>query len=153
MNLRFPLLFGFVALASLVACTNSSKTCTLVDCFNNISLKRSVAISSADVPKHTLTVCRNGRCSSGKLPADVDSSCELKGDLGLLSCSLDQGAYAVSLGVRFEVDDPKSGDDVTVKLVNDDTGAAPIDVQTKVTYKSSQPNGPDCDPVCMSAEL
>lgn len=102
---------------------------------------------------YSLTICRNGACSSGTF--DASSACQLKGELKTTFCSLKRSPQGAGLTLSFVLSspNPKDGDEYTVKLVNGDTGAAPVDVKTTVTYKTSQPNGSDCDPGCKTAAL
>lgn len=150
----FVLTFALV----FTACTSSghdddAKSCTLLGCEDSVGLARDLTIAEADVGKYTLTICRNGSCASGKIGAS--SQCELKGDLQPRRCSLARAPMSsmVTLTVSIPAYGAQDGDEYTVKLVNDVTGAAPVDVKSKVTYTTSQPNGPGCDPTCKSASL
>lgn len=151
------LLFVGLTTASMACGSSSSdKACTLVYCESGVRLDREITVAAADVAKLTLTICRNGECSSGKFSSGSGGPqpCSLSGQLQPTICSLapkqsGTGSFTVQLSAKNATD----GDEYTFKIVRDDTGAAILDEKKSVVYTTSQPNGPDCEPTCKFAML
>ena len=151
------LTFALPCFALALAACGSNKLCTLLGCESGVRLEREIVTTPADVAKLTLTICRNGECASGKFASSAGGAqaCSLSGPLKVTLCSLSQpqkgGAF--SLTAQLPAPSPKDGDEYTFKIVNDDTGAALLEVKKNVSYTTTQPNGPDCEPTCTTATL
>ena len=119
-----------------------------------------VAVAQADLEGATVTVCRNGACSSAVVVkavrqiADPQFLCPYA-DPNPITCNVDVGSASsanIKIAYRVSPVDAHDGDSyaVTIQRTN---GDVLVTTTKSVSYTTTQPNGPSCDPTCKQASL
>jgi hypothetical protein len=150
------------ALLGLAACAGcaSSKSCTLAGCDSTVSASYDVPVARADLEGATLTVCKNGACSSAvvvRAPRAIpdpqflcpyDASTPIMCNVDVLSTT----SAKIAIQYRVAPDDAHDGDAYTVTLKRA-TGEVVLTKSASASYTTTQPNGPSCEPTCKQASL
>jgi hypothetical protein len=134
------------------------RTCTQIGCVSAFIVQASaIPLDLAGIQASTLKVCRNGACLESSL-ASWDGRLPFIYRDPTQQAQLQVKVYDEPAGARFEityapgVDGALPDGDVYDVTLTAADGSTPIQLQHKsVTYQASQPNGPDCPPICYAA--
>lgn len=135
-------------------------SCTLIGCASGASVLVGL-FPETDAPRltgATLDVCFNATCRSvviQELPA-MNAIAELRLDADprvLVSIALTDPLQRIEIVASFSSDSFevfRDGDEYRVRLVGSESSTL-ADRAWSATYRTWQPNGPDCEPTCRSA--
>jgi hypothetical protein len=150
---------GVVALASVPALANCSKTCTEAGCLSGASMSINMQSTPGALVGQTATVCRNTECYSALLPTTSSASSafrfpfagttQVDGELWALP---DQSTRLFIEWRSMDSIQPQSVDRYTVSLT-DAAGSSSTLLDRTATYRKESPNGDDCGPICWHAGL
>jgi hypothetical protein len=152
--------------ASLATVGCNSHACTLADCEAGFFTAITVPLKCAELEESTVTVCRNERCSRGKLKCETATySREKRPEVVLYGPILVDGLFTkgsftggnsddapgdwiLSVRVRAPYGESlmlKDGDRYTVDIVERETDRSLASYEKVVTYERNYPNGKECD--------
>jgi hypothetical protein len=145
--------FSLTAFTALTAagCSAPSHACTEIGCVNGLTLSFQKASSTWEPGMYSIVIDADGKkitCTT-KLPLSATdpapSSCtDASVQLGVSGSALPAAQHGL-VGLDFTSTPAK----VTVTVTRDNAMIGTKDFSP--TYKKSQPNGPDCEPVCNNA--
>lgn len=137
--------------------TPASQQCAKAGCSSHVQYQTTVSVPLASVTQLEAKLCWNSICATRQVyqPAQSASgySCEVAGVMQT-SCQLTPSGGGLLFAVSFlgPSSEWKDGDLFTIELGV--PGQAPlVKVQKAAVYKTTQPNGPGCEPTCFSASL
>jgi hypothetical protein len=137
--------------------------CTLIACGHTMVLKTQVTASIEELSSSTLTICLNDFCHSlslQELSKNARAHYPMEGGVVDGNPSFDVLITSMSAGgFIFEVDytpwfawELANGDTYAI-TVQTPEGRHLVEVRRSVNYVVSQPNGPNCGPVCRLVRL
>ncbi len=135
------------------------RRCTLIGCWESVSLPSVVTLSGADMLALDLRLCRNDVCATGsvaRLPdaVGIGPSCGLTGNPEVF-CNVQaapDGRYRLDVGFRWQTN-LRDGDRYEVRVTHQPTRTILAEAAEAVRYATSTPNGPGCEPTCQTATL
>ncbi len=150
---------GVIALASVIALADCSKTCTEAGCKSGASMSINTQSTPGTLAGKTATVCRNSECYSALLPTASSASSATRfpfagtthvdGELWALP---DESTRLFIEWRNMNDTQPQSVDRYTVSLA-DAAGTSLTLLDGMATYQKASPNGDECGPVCWYAGL
>jgi len=124
--------------------------CTRIGCNSGAKVTIKLPFPASDLPRTTITVCHNGKCSSGVGP-EPDRMCQLQGEARVGFCHINaQSELALHIAAG---ENPQDGDRYVVTVTQPGSSVIAVAVDQPVTYTRSQPNGPGCPPICFIASI
>jgi len=152
----FKKILSRMALAILpaaIGCTTTSTDCTAIGCGPAflVQFERTGAWSPGN---YRVTVVADGETveCTATLPLDCEGPPPCPSSAGFLvalnGCALDPSQHSITGVEFFQGSAPQS---VEVRVYQDDVLLG--EDRYFPSYTESQPNGPDCEPVCKNAEI
>ena len=144
MSRRLVVALLLMAQAFVTGCTDG-RACTLIGCLDSFSIRPTDPASLAP-GAYEFQLVIDGRsitCSTGVPVTDAVDACENRGT----------GPLTVVLTPPDRIQDiTVSGSPSTVAITIVRDGQVVVSKIFKPSYRESQPNGPDCPPICRNAE-
>ena len=140
--------------------TSSSSSCTALACQSGAHFQGGIHFTS-NSDTLTLDVCKNNACAHGTAarlsPTTGAPTCSVSGSIEA-ACAVSSDGATLTIDIpgptaTTSLDDFKDGDIYRVRVTRAATNETLVDVTKTVTYKTSQPNGPSCEPTCKNADL
>jgi hypothetical protein len=147
------LLLVWVCALLLPSCSTSS-SCTLLACQSGAHFQSGIRFSGTG-DQLTLDVCKNNVCARGTAtgaPACAVSGVDLSATCGVSLGSGGNATLTVDIPAA-SLDDVKDGDVYRIRVTRASTNETLVDVTRTAAYRTSQPNGPGCDPTCKLADV
>ena len=123
--------------------------CTLIGCESAIAFNIAGAGLKGQAGTVKAEICFNGTCESARLRVGASGAVDAKGNRSLIDASGND--IAVTLFLPDDDYDSETLHDVSLNLTVD--GGKPVIVRRSVALSPSQPNGPNCEPVCWSTAI
>lgn len=170
---------GLVGAVLFMNCSRPNDTvpdefrCTLIGCVSGAVITAQLPVGAQSLGGAMFSLCLNGICSTGVLPAGSNNGLRelsLEGSLYQQKVELlDDSDGGVAARFSFQGDEiqldgavvqaldggaamqPLHDGDVYVVTIIAANGTTLGRIETAVTYSTFQPNGPRCDPICYSA--
>ncbi len=149
--MRLFLWVSLLLLLTVSACS-TSPSCATASCPSTVHFQGSLRFRSAN-DSLDVTVCKNGSCARGTVS---QSACSVSGLIDATCRISIDGTGNGTLSVDFLAsakEDLKDGDLYTVRVLRGQTNESLVDVTKPVSYKTTRPNGPECEPSCRSADM
>lgn len=163
--LGLPIAFATFAAVATPGCSDDrhdgmmgsgggQQACTAIGCDDGATITVAGVTKKGGAAPYALHVCVDAACADLTVTADAcHETPQAKGNTGSIvtSCSLDTSGAAV-LVLRL----PALGSatsHVVAASVQDATGALVFSKSQQVTFDTSRPNGPMCEPVCQRAQI
>lgn len=149
------LLSIFLLALGLLGCEKTSthpgdRICTTIGCLNGLTVRLEPALTRAGQYKIAVTADGQATTCTGSLPLPaceqqaVTCTGPLAAQLTASGCALPQAQHSFP-----ELHLTGTPAQVQVSIQRD--GAVVAEKTLTPAYKTSQPNGPDCEPICTSA--
>lgn len=139
--------------------TTSENGCTMIGCGPNFRGTLCLRAAISQIRAGTMTLCRNGRCSSGPLaplvrealPSFMHTSLPppLSVQLSLVKDDDSSAQYTLEMSGNWRDSDLKDGDVYDVSIRSAD-GRPILRTRRSLTSETTFPNGPVCGPACRS---
>jgi len=143
-------------------CEGEEKNCATAGCiFPPVTLRIPNASAIPTGEPMTITLCRSDKCLSGQFSLDnadasVPGSAHFTLPTNYTGREPDHADISInrSSGIDIQYTSPylADGDRYTVTIENA-SGEELLNKETTVTYTNSYPNGPDCAPQCLQADV
>lgn len=137
----------------------SGQPCGMSSCESRVSLTKTLAIASSDIPAVEIELCRKNVCVRTNPTKNANSGADFDfatyGPLRTTGTITPGAAGMATLALSFFADraeDLSDGDPYSVR-VGIPQQPLLLCIEEAIRYTESRPNGPSCAPLCRSAEL